>query len=198
MASIPGFVQNTLRLAGVYQQQTLFQNTYHVTTAAAGVVLATSASTTQTFGLWNPAGNLFVAVPIACRVSYVSGTMTAAGLCYSTGTALGSVVAGTSAVTAMTSLTLGNGRIGKGVNSNMKPGSSFTLGTAPVIYRQFGAGWGAPIATTAAFAPMYVDVFDGDVSIEPGSALFLCGDAAVGGSFAVSLSWIEVPIAGLP
>ncbi len=193
MPTIPGSVQNVAVLHGLYFQQNYYGNMYHLATALAGVTLTTTGSTVQTFGVWNPAGNSKLLVPTKCRVGFVGATGTVTSLAWTFGTGLGSVVAGTSAVTARTNLSPVNANLGFGLSSVALGGVSFTLGTAPAIHRYFGASWGAPLATTAAIFPTMVDDFDGDTIIAPGTALFLSGVTAPGGAANVSLSWYEVP-----
>lgn len=184
-------------LHGKYYTQNYRGNVFNYGTPLAGVTLTTTGSTTQTFGIFNPAGSNRLIVPTKCRVGFVGATGTVTALAWCTKTGLGASVAGTSPfatatyVTAINANTSGQFIGSQGVG---KLFSTCTLDAAPTVSRWFGASWGAPLATTAAIFPMLVDEFDGDLIIGPGSALFLAGATAPGAAADISLTWYEAPV----
>ena len=184
-------------LHGKFYTQNYRGYMYDYGTPLAGVTLTTTGSTTQTFGIFNPAGSNRLIIPTKCRVGLVGPTGTVTALAWCTKTGLGASVAGTSPfatatfVTALNANTSGQFIGGVGVG---KLFSTCTLDAAPTIKRWFGASWGAPLSTTAAIFPMLVDEFDGDTIIGPGSALFLAGATSPGAATDVSLTWYEAPV----
>lgn len=198
---IPGFIQNIARLHGVGYMQNYYQNVYHYGTPAAGVTLTTTGSTVQTFGIWNPAGSGTNIIPIRARICQVGATGTVTAFGWTVQGGLGSGVAGTSPITAATFVAqlAGNTNVG-GQTAALSPGASIaklfstiTLAAAPTVYRWTGAGWGAPLSTTATDFPQIVDDFDGDTIIGPGTAMFLGGAGSPGAAAVISLSWYERP-----
>jgi hypothetical protein len=182
-------------IGGKYATQCYRGNMYDYATPLGGVTLTTTGSTTQTFGILNPAGSNKLIVPTKARVGFVGATGTVTALAWCSEAGLGTGVAGTSPLQTATFVTgvnsrtdiLGNSTVGKIV-------STCLLTTAPTIKRYFGAGWGAPLATTAVVFPMMVDDFDGDTIVGPGSMFFLAGVTAPGGATNISLTWLELPI----
>lgn len=163
------------------------------TTVASPVTLTTSGSTSQTFGLWNPAGNSLDIVPVRLIMT-IQGTGTQAGVVYAGSTGLGTGVAGTSPITAATFLTPVNGNFqGQLTRANTAAlaTSAATLAAAPTLVRHSPIGWGAPATNTAAIYNNIVDVFDGDIIIAPGTALWVSATAAPGVTANCTLEWIE-------
>jgi hypothetical protein len=201
MPQIPGFVQNIARMHGMAYLQNYYGNVYHYGTPATGVTLTTTGSTVQTFGIWNPAGSGQNIIPIRARISQISGSGTVAAFGWAAQGGLGSTIAGTSPITTgtLTTQQCGNFNYGASVaalsvgNSIAKVFSTLTLAAAPTLIRWTGAGWGAPLATTAIDYTQIVDDFDGDIIVAPGTALFLGSAGAPGAATAVSLSWYERP-----
>lgn len=184
-------------LHGKFFTQNYRGNMYNYCTPTGGVTLTTSGSTTQTFGILNPAGSGRLIVPTKCRVGFVGATGTVCALQWAYKKNLGTDVAGTSPFRTATYVTGVNANLAvPGVNAGAtvaKVVSTCTLDAAPTLYRMFGLSWGAPLATTAAVFPLMVDEFDGDTIIGPGSMLFLAGDTAPGAATELSLTWYECP-----
>lgn len=182
-------------LHGKFFTQNYRGNMYDYATPLAGVTLTTTGSTTQTFGILNPAGSGKLIVPTKARVGFVGATGTVASLAWCQKQGLGASVAGTSPFVSATFVT---GVSARGdIKGNSTVGLLFStcvLDAAPTIKRYFGASWGAPLSTTAAIFPMLVDEFDGDTIVGPGTALFLSATTSPGGAADISLTWVEVPI----
>lgn len=193
VTAVPGIanLQNVTRLFGQYHTQAVYQNMFHVATATAGVSLLTQGSTTQVFGLWNPAGSGVLLVPTALKMGLLAN-VTVAALVWSYQTGLGTGAAGTSPVTAVTKLTPTNGRPGLNKQTPSFGFSSITLAAAPTLLRYSGMAVGSALATTPEVINM-VEAFDGDIVVDPGMAIFLSGTSAPGGAMALSLSYLEVP-----
>jgi hypothetical protein len=182
-------------LHGKYYTQAYRGNVFVAASAAGGLALTTSASTTMTFGVWNPLGSGKLVVPIKTHMGYVTGTGVAGAICYTYATGLGSSIATGAPISAKTGLTAINCNLGSGNVSIALPGSAFTLASAGTIARFIGASEGAPITSTAAIHPMIVDDFDGNLIIAPGSALFLsCVNQALAVNWAISMVWEEIPV----
>ncbi len=185
---------NVTALHGKYFTQCYRGNVFDYGTPLGGVTLTTTGSTTQTFGILNPAGSNKLIVPTKARVGVV-GTLTVSALAWCVKAGLGTGVAGTSPFATATYVTALNARTDiLGVTSVAKLISTCTLDAAPTLKRYLGASWGAPTAAIADVKPMMVDDFDGDTIIAPGSMLFLSGTLATGGATNISLTWVEVPV----
>ncbi len=181
-------------IAGKYTTQCYRGNLYDYATPLAGVTLTTTGSTTQTFGILNPAGSNKLIIPTKSRVGFIGPTGTVTSLTWCLKAGLGTGVAGTSPFITATFVTGNNARTDITGNSTVgKIVSTCLLDAAPTIKRYFGAGWGAPLATTAAVFPMMIDDFDGDTIVGPGTMLFLAGSTAPGAPANISLSWLELP-----
>ena len=181
-------------LHGKYFTQTYRGNMYDYGTPLAGVTLTTTGSTTQTFGILNPAGSGRLIVPVKACIGQV-GTLTVSALAWTVKQNLGTGVAGTSpfvTATFVTALNANSSLVGNvGVARLI---STCTLDAAPTVKRYLGLSWGAPTAAGVTFNPQLTDEFDGNTIIGPGSMLFLSGSLATGGATNVSLTWYECPI----
>ena len=182
-------------MGGKYFTQCYRGNLYEYATPLAGVTLGTSGATTQTFGIFNPAGSNKLIVPTKARAAVVEGTPTVSSLVWTVSTGMGTGVAGTSPLQTATFVTTTlNGRSDVlGNNSVARVITTCLLTTAPVVKRYFGSTWGAPIATTASVFPSLIDDFDGDTVVGPGTIFFLSCTLAPAGTTDVSLTWEEVP-----
>jgi hypothetical protein len=193
-ASVNSVIQNVTEAYGRYHLQNKNANLFQAsTTVASPVTFTTSGSTTQTFGLWNPSGNLMDLVPVRLIVT-IQGTGTQTSLAWALSVGLGTGAAGTSPVTAVTKLSVqvANTQFGATAGTSIAiPASAVTLGTAPTLFRHIPIGWGAPATNTAAIYSGMVDINEGDIIIAPGTALWLSGVAAPGVSANCTLEWIE-------
>jgi hypothetical protein len=183
------------QLHGKYYTTCYRGNLFMAATGATGTALSTTATTAQTFGIWNPSGSGKLVVPIKTHLGYVSGTGVTGAIAYGTTPGVGSSLG--TPISARTALTSNNCNIGNGLNSVALVGSAFTVAAAsePTIFRYFGFSQGAPAAATAAIHPALIDDWDQTVIIPPGNAVFLnCVNQAIVTVFGISIVWEEIPL----
>ncbi len=177
---------------GKYYTQAYRGKVFHGATAIAGAAIGISTTTAPTFILWNPLGSGVNVVPIKFRAGFASGT----GICGQIGymSLLNAGAAPLSAViTAFTDVVVQCGLLGAG-GPKAKCGSAATIVTASASFlRPSGFSQGAPITSTATTFN-FVDDFDGEVILSPGSALYPAGNTATAEVFAQGFSWVEVPV----
>ena len=166
--------------------------------AAAGVTIPIYSNTAQVFGLWNPANSDVLGVLVNLAMTYVSGTAAAGGYCLGLLRDVGALAGTAAPISAFTKGTPERGRLGgkTGGNTIQFTPSACTVTTGlMVIARQLGLNVQALTAADATCPGWtWVREFDGDLVLEPGNALFLCGNIAVGSVWAPSLTWAEEPI----
>lgn len=163
---------------------------FTATVGVGGVAPGTAVGTTPGLYLHNPVGSGVWLVPIKASCGYVSGTLGAGQVLYTTnlGAASANPTGGTSLTPVATNL-------GNGATSS---GKAFTGSTTATQTALRSTGWilGASLATTAALPSLLVDLLDGEFVIQPGFGLGLQGLTAAGTSPLViySMSWEEVRI----
>lgn len=178
-------------------------NVFHGATAAAGVLIPISTTTSPTFGLWNPTGSGKNANLISIKFSFVSTTGAPGGILYNYLLNAGSQAATAAPITVFNQVTQGsagliNGLIGGpvGIQSVMKftNAGTNTLTTAGTIYGEAGI---SQLTTTGATtsAPMYtaVDYFNNTTAVAPGTFWYVTGSAALLSLFNIHLTWEENP-----
>lgn len=183
-------------LHGKYAEQTYRGNVYHGSTAAAGVLIPISTTTTPTFGLWNPAGSGKNANLIRVKVGFVSTTGAPGNVLYSALTGAGSAIGTAAPISAFTAGTPTNGLIGGGGASAMKfTPSAATLTAAGSIVATSGLSQ-LTTTGTAATGIMWQaqEDFDGMLTVPPGVFFYLTGSAALLSLFNITLVWEELPI----
>jgi hypothetical protein len=181
------------RANGKYFPETLNGQTFHGSTAAAGVAYPISTGTAATFGLWNTSQGT-IAVLQRLTGAYTSGTIAlgTVGLIHTTATQL----ATGSNITAFTDGVLGttirNGMLGQG----QAPKCRFTPSAATIVASTacMWLGQGVSYATPADqnFSGFDFD-FNGSIVLPYGAAVFVCNSVAQTGLFSMTLSWTEVP-----
>jgi hypothetical protein len=164
------------------------------TTAAAGVAPGTAIGTSPAFYLHNPIGSGTALVPIGAWLGYVSGTLGAGSLVYTTNQgAQASNPTGGTAITPQATLLAGG--------NTTAVGKCFTGSTTATqsLVRPTGIILQASLASTAVAPVQIRDGLDGEFVIAPGYGLGIQGIAAAGSSPLVLLgmSWLEIPIAAV-
>lgn len=170
---------------------------FHVTTAAAGLALPISTSTTGFFSLWNPAGSGVNVVPIRYEVAYVSGTGVLGSFGFMAVTPAGAQAGTASPVPTATFITTArNGFLGSGGAANNPMAlvtSAFTLTTVGVHYRGMGISQQVVVPAGTSFVPnMFLD-FQGTTVMAPGSMIYPAATAATVSLFYQTFIWAEVP-----
>jgi hypothetical protein len=183
--------------AGYFQQLALNGQCFIGSTAVAGVAIPISTATSQTFGLWNPAGSGVNAVlnklMIGCTAD---GTNDFAGLGLLYLTGAGSQIGTGAPIVSLTQVNPVNALLGSGKSSQVRfAPAAIAVTTAGTFAYSLGfTSFEGDIATTA-LAPvsLYHD-FCGGVVVPPGVAIFLGGDEAPGLTTQITLTWAEIPI----
>jgi hypothetical protein len=179
-------------LHGKYYTQAYRNNLYNGTTAIGGVVSAVATTTSQTFGIWNPAGNTKNAVLASLDIGLVSGTITIGAFCLSNSLNAGSALA-TGGISVFTSANPQGGNIGvSGGNSvRFTPSAATTL--AGVFMMTLGLSFNTT-ETTLNYAISFHYDFDGKVIVPPNSAVWVAVNTTVSATSDISLFWEEVPV----
>lgn len=184
-------------LHGKYYTQTYRGNVFHGTTAAAGVLIPVSNTTSPTFGIWNPAGNTKNVELIAAYYGWVSTTGAPANIGYANLTSAGAGVATGGAVTAATFGTPVNGLLGAGKTSTVKfiPATA-TLTAAGTLV---GTNGMSQLTTTGASTSIgfftLSEWFDGSIIIPPGNFFYpISANTAELSVFDIRWVWAEVPV----
>lgn len=164
---------------------------WSASTAAAGVAPGTAIGTTPSFYLHNPIGSGTALIPIGAWLGFISGTLGAGSLVYTTnqGAQSANPTSGTAIVPQATLLAGGNATAA---------GKAFTGSTVATqtLVRPTGFVLNAMVTTTATNPVQIRDSLDGEFVIAPGYGLGIQGIAAAGTSPLVLLgmTWLEVPI----
>lgn len=181
---------------GYLPNMTLAGNTFLGETAAAGVTIPAYNATAQVFGLWNPLGSgvecLLVSLDIGIPVptTPVVGALSLNWLANA-----GSQIATGAPITAFTSGTPTNGRLGLGNASKVRFTPSAATTTAPVHLHDLGLSF---TSTTPANGITYAHYdFNGIITVPPGNYVGI-GDTTVqsGTTAQIGLVWIELPFTG--
>lgn len=179
-------------LPGDITRQMLAGNMFIGSTAAAGVAVPAYNATAQVFGLWNPAGSGFTAIPVFLTAGIATvGTPAVADLSLSILTNTGSQIATGSPITAFTQSTPVNARLGSGKVSQMKFTASAATMSAPSHLMSLGASQESATPGTGIFNIFFP--FNGSLGVDPGNYIGIGGSAAIGQTAAVTLWWYEIP-----
>ncbi len=174
----------TTNLNGKYYEAARNGLVFTSGTLVGGVAMVSYGSTAAAFVLYNPSTSNRKLHVIKTKVGYVSGTQTPGFFCYSISSANQAVPTGTAAVVA-------NNLIG-GVASTATPLYSATV-TAMTYFEPMGVSVNALTASAIVTPWSCVDDVDGRIVLTPGSWLNLAGSVAAFGTYAVSMTWIELP-----
>ena len=182
-------------LHGKYYNLTRAGYVFHGVTAAAGVLIPVSTTTSPTFALWNPGGSGKNLVLIRYKVGWVGTTGAPGAILYMMETGVGSNIGTAAPITAFTSGTPQNGFVGGGANSVAKfTPSAATLTTAGTVFSTAGFSQLTTTGTATFGTVELIDDLDGTIILSPGTIFYTAGSAALLSSFAQALVWAEVPI----
>jgi hypothetical protein len=177
---------------GDITRQMLAGNMFIGSTAAAGVAVPAYNATAQVFGLWNPAGSGYTAIPVFLTAGIATvGTPAVADLSLSILTNAGSQIATGSAITAFTASTPVNARLGSGKISQMRFTASAATTTAPAHLMSLGASQESATPGTGIFNIYFP--FNGSLAVDPGTYIGIGASTALGQTAAVTLVWYEIP-----
>lgn len=163
---------------------------YHVTTGAA---LLLSATTGNVPTVHNPAGSGYNFVPLAARISFLSGTTTIGSLLIAQTLNAGSQPATGSAILTGTNVAPTSAFVGSGAVSAMKwyPAVN-TFTAAPTVIAAAGLNLGAAAPTGTG---TYETKLDGSLVFAPGTAMSLTYSVTTSTSLWFTTIWgLEIPI----
>jgi hypothetical protein len=151
-------------------------------TAAAGVTIPVSSTTSPTFLLWNPPGSGVVAEILKINIGITNATTVVSPflLGYASGVAV--------APTLTTRVTINPALIGGAGSPQVQLWTSATI-TATTTFLTIGS----VSATSGAFANFNEDL-QGAVGLTPGSLAHVCGTAAQSSASAISVIYAEWPL----
>lgn len=184
-------------LHGKFYQATREGRCFTGNMASAGAVIPIYSNTAQVCGLWNPAGSGKLLELVKIGQTYVDTTQAAGGfvLGWVKNAPAGTATAA-QGISAFTDGTLGTTIFNNLMGDERGPKARFTPSaatvTAPVVFRHLSYNQDALPATAAVnMAKPSEIVFDGDLLIPPGNAVFFGGNIATLVKLAVSMTWIE-------
>lgn len=176
--------------------QALAGNAFIGATAVAGVAIPISTATSQTFGLWNPAGSGVNVVLNKLTLGVAAdGTNAFAGIGLLALLNAGSQIGTGAPVVSLTQVSPVNCKVGAGAASKVRfAPAAIAVTTAPAFLYGLGfSSFAGDIATTALAPVQLIHDFNGGVVVPQGVAIFLGGNAAPGLTTQISLTWVEVP-----
>jgi hypothetical protein len=176
------------QLHGAFTESARYGNLMVGANAVAGVAPGTALSATPPLALWNPPGSGKKLSLLKAMMGYVSGTLGAGSLLLAAVLSQVTVpTTGTELVPVCTDLGMPRG-VGR-----LFTGSTF-ISVPQILYPMFQ--FGAALATSVYQISDCVNVVDGSVVVEPGTAICLQAVAAAGTSPLVILGmkWEELPI----
>ena len=200
MANAPVMQQ----LHGKYYSQARTGNFFIGSTAAAGVIPPVYNATAQTFGLFNPAGNVF-----AANICFVKGGLVTVGIVTSNfcwvkvANAPTASLGSSTNITAFNSATPATGLVGGPAPTNtvlFTPAGTTTT-TASTYLWPIGQSQVMASAPAAAntFASDFREDYDGTFILMPGNAVFVANNIAGVATWNLSVGWYEVPLVnGIP
>jgi hypothetical protein len=181
---------------GYLPAQLLAGNVFIGSSAAAGVTIPAFTATAQVFGLWNPLGSGVEIVPLALEIGIATGATPVVadlGLCYLPNA--GGQVATGGQITAFTSATPVNARLGLGNRSK----ALFTPSAATIAAPSFLMSIGLSFASTTAGTGVQYGQYDfnGMLSLPPNNYIGLGSSTIQSGTIiAATLFWMELPYSG--
>ncbi len=180
-------------LGGQYAEATRRGQMFMYGVAAAAALLL-PATTGNHPTVWNPAGSNTIFVPVALRMSFVSGTTTISSVILNITKNAGSTIAATAPIVTFTNVAPQNALVGSGAVSKMYFAPAVcTFVAAPAFLCATGINLGAAAPTTPG---PYEMLFDGSLQIMPGNALSICASVTTTTSLWWTTLWgIEMPMA---
>lgn len=166
-------------------------------TAAAGVVPPIFSATAQVCGLWNPLGSGVDVELLRLGLTYVSTTGAAGGFVLAVSLNAPAAVGTGLQITAFTdgalNTTIFNGRVGDTTGPHARFTPSAATVVAPIILRHLGLNQDVQPATSAVtmLAQDGNYVFNGDLILPPGTAVWIAGNIATLKTLAASITWAE-------
>lgn len=159
--------------------------------------LLLSATTGNVPTIWNPSGSNMVFIPVAIRLSFISGTTVIGGLNWAVTTGAGATKGTGLPIVTFTEVLATNCAIGSSGGaartSQMKFSPSIsTFTAAPTFFASTGISVGA-VAPTNGGGPFPVNE-DGKIVLYPGAALSLCYTVTTSTAlFATTIYGLELP-----
>ena len=187
------------QMGGKYAQATREGRVFTGNMAAAGAVIPIYSNTAQKVGIWNPKGSGVDVELIKIGQTYIDTTQAAGGFVLGlVKNAPANLGTGGEGISAFTDGTLNtdifNGLVGdeRGPKARFTPSAAAV--TAPIVLRHLSYNQDAMPATGAVnMAKPSELVFDGDLWVPPGNAIFFAGNIATLVKLAVSMTWCEHP-----
>ena len=185
-------------MAGLYSEMYSLVKSgrvFHGSTAAAGVLIPVSNTTSPTFGIWNPMGNPYNAAILSIRFGWFGTTGTPGNILYNTLLGAGNAIGTSAPISAFNTGTPSNGFSGQGYASTVKfsPAGTNTLTTAGTVV---GVAGMSQLTTTGATttAPMWelVDDMSSMWVVAPGTFFYLTGSAALLSLMDIEIVWAEL------
>jgi len=181
-------------LHGKYYTSSYRGTAYIGTTAAAGVAFTTAASTAQTFGIWNRAGNTRNAVPQTLDVGPTTGTFVVGSLCHAVSLNAGAALA-TGGISAFTAGVAGTTILGGNLGPNPGNTVSFTPSAATTLASVFLMALNMVFASTALTSPFVHYDYEGGVIVPPNCALWLNSNPTIQTQLMTATQrWEEPPL----
>lgn len=173
-------------------QQALAGTGFIGATAAAGIAIPVSNTTSQTFLVWNPTGSGINVVLDKFTYSVITlGTSVLAGIGLGIISNAGSQIATGSPISTATLTTPVNMKLTLGSASKARFSLSATT-TAATFLMTLNASQGATTAQPVSAQAGVYD-FDGSLIIPQGVAIVVVGSAAPVSTYWLNMSWVEVP-----
>lgn len=181
-------------LHGKYYTQAYRANSFIGSTAGTGVVPPIYTTTSQTFGIWNPAGNTRNAVLQTLDAGIVTaGTVVVSSFCLGQSLNAGSALA-TGGISAFTSANPQGGNIGLSGGNTVRftPSAATTL--AATFLMALNYGFYSTAVTAASPAQSLHYDFEGGVIVPPNAAVWVANNVASSFTFNLTLRWEEAPV----
>ena len=166
---------------------------FHITAAAAGIILPIYSNTAQKFALWNPANSGVNAYIQNITLGYVNATLAASGIGIGLLLNAGNSVATAAPMSVFTEVspTRALSSVSGGNRVRAAPGTiTVTTGLmvlGPILWSQDAL----PATAAVNMAAQTFRDFNGELMLAPNTAMFLCGTIAQLGNWVPSVTWVE-------
>ena len=181
---------------GKYYDQAQDNRVYVGTSLTAGIALIVAATSGNHPTLWNPAGSGRVVSLISLHLAYISGANAPGSLAWNHTLDAGAQVGTAGAILTGTKVAVQNANIGGPVGSKaiwMPAINTYTA--APVDGRPIGLSLFTGLAATATIPFPLIERYDGDLTMQPGTALSLVTvNATTTALFRVTVVYEEVDL----
>jgi hypothetical protein len=183
-------------LNGRYYEQTLRENMFIYSTAAAGIALIVAAVTGNHPTIWNPAGSGYNFVPTRLLFGYVAGANAPGSISLHLTANAGGAIGTAAPVVTFTDVAATNALIGSARTSVMRWAPAInTFIAVPAHLMTIGISLFTGIAATAVAPFQLFYDFDGSLILGPGNALSVCSiQATTTATFVVTLQGYEQKI----